>query len=106
MSTFLHPTKGPLHLGRPLRSPWTKKGMNKFLRLHDFLKTLPAAPEVCDWTGGIREWGEMLNDQLGICTCAALGHWIQAWTKASGKEITVTDGAIQRAYMEACGYVP
>lgn len=93
-------------LGRPQRSPWSKKGMAKFLRMHDFLRTLPPAPEVCDWTGGIREWGDMLNSNLGDCTIAALGHWIQAWTAASGQEVTVPDSAILQGYEEACGYVP
>ena len=48
----------------------------------------------------------MANDSLGDCTVAALGHWIQAWTKASGKEVTVSDSEIVRAYELACGYDP
>lgn len=103
---FIHPERGSLHLGQSQRSPLTRKRDRKLLRMAEFMRTLPDAPEVCDWTSGILSWGEMLNDQLGDCTCAALGHWIQAWTAASGKQVTVSDADVLKAYEQACGYNP
>jgi len=106
MAPFIHPTRGPLHLGRPSVSPRSRKMMAKAFLMHEFLNQLPEAPEVCDDTSGILNWGQMLNDRLGLCTCAACGHLIQGWTAKSGKEVTVPDSAILTEYEQACGYNP
>jgi hypothetical protein len=103
---YIHPTRGPLHLGRPRVSPRNTKTMAKAFRLHDFLATLPTPPDALDLTGGITSWGEMYNDSLGDCTCAATGHMIQSWTATNGSEITVPDSAILTEYEQACGYNP
>ena len=75
-------------------------------RMHQFLASLPPAPDELDNTRGITQWGMMLNDSEGDCTCATCGHMIQAWTAAAGVEVTVPDSAVQAAYSGACGYVP
>jgi hypothetical protein len=69
---------------------------------------LPPVPVAQDWTTkASSSWGMMLNDQLGDCTCAALGHLIQAWTANAGpKEITVPDAAILKAYEDVGHYQP
>lgn len=68
---------------------------------------LPPPPNQCDWTSKMSfPCGEMLNDQLGDCTCAAAGHAIQLWTANSRAEITVPDSAILSAYEAVSGYVP
>ncbi len=68
---------------------------------------LPPAPAAVDWTEKMTfPAGQMLNDQLGDCTCAALGHLIQAWTANTGSQVTVPDSAILKAYEQACGYDP
>jgi hypothetical protein len=69
---------------------------------------LPAIPTEQDWTAkATGNWGMMLNDQLGDCTCAAIGHIIQAWTSNAGaKEVTVADQAILKAYEAVSGYQP
>jgi len=103
---FVHPTRGPLHLGRPHVSPRNKRTMAKFAVLHDFLAALPTAPDALDNSAGITSWGEMLNDNLGDCTCATCGHMIQAWTADTGAEVTVPDSAILTEYEQACGYNP
>ena len=66
---------------------------------------LPTVPAARDWTTkALPEWGMMLNDQLGDCTCAAIGHLIQAWTANEElKENTLPDAAILSAY-EAVGH--
>jgi len=48
------------------------------LQMANYL-ALPAFPASRDWTNKAKPaWGMMLNDQLGDCTCAAIGHIIQA----------------------------
>jgi hypothetical protein len=77
------------------------------LQMANYLE-LPAIPAKQDWTQkATSNWGMMLNDQLGDCTCAAIGHIIQAWTSNAGpKEITVADQAILKAYEVVGGYQP
>jgi hypothetical protein len=103
---FIHPQFGPLHLGRRSVSPRNHKTMAKAFKLHDFLASLPAAPDGLDNTAGITSWGMMDNDNLGDCTCATCGHLIQSWTATSGSEVTVPDLVILTEYEQACGYVP
>lgn len=76
------------------------------LRLSKYLTALPPAPVDRNWLRGVTEWGMMLNDNLGDCTCAACGHAIQIWTLNTGAEQTVYDAAILTAYEEWCGYNP
>ena len=100
---FVHPTRGPLPLGRPRVSPRDKKSLRKAMLLQSVLSNpiLPDPPEELDLTNGRTDWGVMLNNNLGDCTCAALGHLIQVWTG-----ITVPDSAILSTYEGACGYNP
>src|SRR5947209_12290743 len=77
------------------------------LRLARFLReTAPPAPDAMDWFSAISSWGMMANDDLGDCTCAALGHALQAWSAAIGSEYTIPDSAVVDAYSRWCGYVP
>lgn len=70
-------------------------------------KKLSAAPPAKTWTGKCEpDYGMMANDQLGDCTCAAMGHMIQVWTANTKKEITVPDSAVINAYEVFCGYNP
>lgn len=53
------------------------------------------------------DFGMMLNDQLGDCTCAAMFHARQVWSfNAAGSEATESDADVLDAYEEACGYNP
>ena len=48
---------------------------SRTLRLANyFTSALPPPPPTADWTAGITGWGMMLNDSIGDCTCAGLGH--------------------------------
>lgn len=77
------------------------------LRLARYLTpALPAAPVSRDWTTTGSAWGMMLNDNLGDCTIAALGHAIQVWSANRYHEITLPDAAILTAYEQWCGYNP
>lgn len=81
---------------------------HRTLRMASYLAPdLPPAPEGVDWLSKLPPFlGFMLNDQLGDCTCAAIGHIIQAWTGNNGTMLTLPDDAILKAYEGACGYVP
>jgi hypothetical protein len=67
---------------------------------------LPPPPPKADWTKGITDWGMMLNDSLGDCTIAGLGHAVQVWTVNTGTIATVPDPTIQDYYSQWDGYVP
>ena len=107
MLDFVHPvTAQPVKLGRN-QARRTAKSMMRAGAMHGFLAALPDdfAPTVFDNTSGIDSWGMMLNDKLGDCTIACPGHIIQAWTAASGREVTVPDSAILQGYEQFDGYV-
>ena len=80
------------------------------LFLGDYLtgKPIPPTPKKRIWSAAASKqpFGMMLNDKLGDCTIAALGHAIQTWSANNGGEVTVPDAAILKAYEEACGYTP
>ena len=77
------------------------------LRLAQYLTPgLPAAPAAVDWTKGIKDFGMMLNSDLGDCTIAALGHAVQIWSANIGTETTVADTDILAAYEKWDGYNP
>src|SRR5579863_5183483 len=67
---------------------------------------LPPVPESVDWTKGIADWGMMMNDQLGCCTCAGIFHARQVWTANTLTEQTESDDCVLKLYEEACGYQP
>jgi hypothetical protein len=48
-----------------------------------------------------------LNDSIGDCTCAAVGHLLQGWTAYStGKALTVADSDVLGLYENVTGYNP
>jgi hypothetical protein len=75
--------------------------------LADYLHrgTLPRAPVLRDWLAGApSDLGMMVNDQIGDCGFAGMGHAIQTWTVARGKMITPSDDSIVAAYSGCTGY--
>lgn len=79
---------------------------SRTLKLARYVKALPPAPANRDWLGSVKDWGMMLNDNLGDCTCAACGHAVQIWTLNTKGEVTVPDSAVLKAYEQWCGYNP
>lgn len=75
-------------------------------RLAKYAATLPAPPDAVSWSGKLATLGAMLNDSLGDCTCAAVGHAIQTWTSQASAEATVPDAAILSLYEAVGGYKP
>lgn len=68
--------------------------------------SVPPPPPSCDWTKGVTSWGMMLNDSLGDCTCAAIGHGIQVANLNGDVEVTPHDEMILALYEASCGYDP
>lgn len=70
------------------------------------LPPVPLTQDV-DRASAVQSWPMYLNDQLGDCTIAAIGHMYGAWTTyAAGHEALFSDDAIQSVYSRVGGYVP
>lgn len=76
------------------------------LKLEQYTDSLAPAPEACDLTGWISQLGMMVNDRIGDCTCAAVGHMVQAWTAENGHQVIISDDDIINMYSAVSGYVP
>jgi len=92
---------GPRKLGRKAIKTDTRT-----LMLGNYLTpALPPPPLAADWTKGIASWGMMMNDTLGDCTIAGVGHAVQVWTANTGGIATVPDPTIESYYEKWDGYV-
>jgi hypothetical protein len=70
------------------------------------LPPVPRSQDV-DRASQVGSWPMYLNDQLGDCTIAALGHMFGAWSTYSGEgEVLFTDDQIESVYSRVGGYVP
>lgn len=67
---------------------------------------LPSAPAEVDYSKGVTDWGMMLNDSLGCCTIAAVGHAIQCWTVNADSRCDFSDDAVRLYYEKWDGYDP
>jgi hypothetical protein len=67
---------------------------------------LPTPPANIMWSRNVTQFGMMLNNTLGDCTCAALGHAIQVWTLNTSSMFTCPDNIIEGVYEKVGGYVP
>jgi hypothetical protein len=88
-----------------------KKIDSRTLKMAKYLASgLPPAPPSVDWTKSITVWGMMLNDQLGCCTIAGLGHAIQTWVSnasmPNADTLNVTDAEILKGYEDFDEYNP
>lgn len=76
------------------------------VRLADHLDTA-GVPEVVDYASKVTSWPVYMNNVIGDCTCAALGHAIQAWTTyAEGPTVTLPDSAVLALYEAVSGFDP
>jgi len=94
------PARLPGRLGRRPNDPARPR-----LRLSEFARPAPP-PASADWYSGVPVWPMYLNDQLGDCTCAEVGHQIESASVYAGAEIQVTDSDVLALYERAGGYVP
>jgi hypothetical protein len=95
----------PLDPGRP------RLTLEKYLDPRTALSRagLPPVPltQDVDRASQVSSWPMYLNDTLGDCTIAAVGHMYGAWTQyAAGTEALFADSEIQAVYSRVGGYVP
>lgn len=67
---------------------------------------LVASPDESNWYAEVGDWPTMLNNRLGCCVEAAVGHVIQQRTAYVGKEVVLADSDIERLYTAVGGYDP
>jgi len=63
-------------------------------------------PAKAAWEYKVPNYPVFLNDQLGDCTIACVGHMIQTWTVYGSGLYTPADSDILTAYEAVGGYVP
>ena len=72
--------------------------------------TLPTPEMLIDYSNSVTDWGLMLNDTLGDCTCAAACHLVQLATMNDAinnpGRVTLPDSAVLDLYERWCGYDP
>ena len=77
------------------------------LQLVKYLTTvLPTAPVWKNWMTKVSTWPMFLNDTLGDCTCAAIGHMEECWSADATAELTITNAQVLKAYEAVSGYNP
>jgi hypothetical protein len=70
---------------------------------------LPVPPVEVSYVVKVPSWPMLLNDQLGSCVIAAMGHMVQQWTffASGGTNMrTMTDAEALAAYEAIGGYDP
>jgi hypothetical protein len=70
---------------------------------------LPTPPAEISYVVKVPSWPMLLNDQLGDCVIAAMGHMVQQWTyfASNGAAMqTMTDAEALAAYEAIGGYDP
>lgn len=78
------------------------------LHLGDYLTAaLPAPPTATDWYSHVHDWPVFLNDRIGDCTEAMVGHLIEAAsTYGQGQTVEISDQDVLTAYERVSGYNP
>lgn len=79
------------------------------LKVHDFVDfaALPEPSATIDYVSKVPAWPMYLNDQIGDCTAATVGHEIEAWTRyAQASEVTIGNQDVLKLYEATGGYVP
>ncbi len=74
---------------------------------HYFAADIAPPPAAADWGAAAKlPWGMLLNDQIGDCTAAAVGHACQTWSANTTGEVPVTDAETISFYSSTTGYNP
>lgn len=77
------------------------------LRLANYTAELAAPPAAIDWLSAVASWPMYLNDQLGDCTAAGVGHLIEGDTRyAQGTAVQISDDDVLHLYEATGGYNP
>lgn len=66
-----------------------------------------SVPAMTDEMSRVSSWPMFANDRVGDCTCAALGHTIEAdTTYAQGNSVVISEQSVLTAYSAVSGYDP
>lgn len=76
------------------------------VKLADHRTGAVALPPVVDYYSKVASWPMYYNDSISDCTCAGVGHMIQAWTANSGTEVILDPPIILKLYETLSGYNP
>lgn len=88
------------------RLPMHPEDTHPRVKLAPFLDhPLVNVPDSIDYHSKVENWPMYLNDHLGDCTCAGIGHMIEAFTAYASSEVNLDDNSILSLY-ERFGYVP
>jgi hypothetical protein len=75
--------------------------------LRAYMPAAVSAPASVDWYSNVADWPMYLNDELGCCTEAMVGHNLEnASTYGDGATETITDDDVLAAYERVSGYRP
>lgn len=89
------------------RLPYDVHKPNLTVDQHLRTTTLPTPPPVVDYLNNVKSFPMYLNDNIGDCVWAMIGHAIQAYsTYGQGKTVNVTDADVLKGYEDVTGYNP
>lgn len=95
------------HLGKTVRlGKGAPKEDPRTLRMARYLRALPPNPEERLWYGAVPAWPMFMNDIVGDCTCASLGHAEVCWNANNGSSWRPNDRQILEMYQAISGYDP
>jgi hypothetical protein len=75
------------------------------LKLVDYISKVPPPPVAVQLYTSVKNWGMMLNDQLGDCVAAGAGHRTLQLTTEAGSPFVPADGDVLNFYRYS-GYNP
>jgi len=91
----------------PGRLPPHPEDTHPRLRLGPYLRALAAPPASVDWYSEVLRWPMYLNDQIGDCTEAMVGHILEnTSTYAGNPPVGISDQDVLTAYERVSGYNP
>jgi hypothetical protein len=77
------------------------------LRFGNYARSLPAPADMRDWLLDVSDWPMYLNDTIGDCTAAEVGHQIEQFsTYGQGAVVEIADDDVLSLYEATGGYVP
>ena len=84
---------------------------HRTFKLSRYMKpaAIPEPPAEVSYCVKVPSWPMLLNDRLGDCVIAAMGHMVQQWTffsSGGATEAVMTDVEALTAYEAIGGYVP
>lgn len=85
-----------------------KRTDRRTLQLRNFLQPTGNVPSSVRWDHFVDKYNMLLNDQLGDCTIATVGHMERTWTSADEPRVpySISDQEVLRAYSRVSGYDP